>query len=181
MKAHAGKTPPEITLSPFPGVEDSIEVKSQDTETISRSSQPQIRRHCLERDGNKCLATGLYSNSHAHPPNAITTYLSAAHIIPFTLGSFEAVDGNATVWINLKRYFPVLHSMSFTSEHVHSEKKVLVLDNGIGRIFGQFSLIFEATGVAHQYKIKAFPDFPTSPLRDLPKNRLVKFRVHKGS
>ncbi|KAJ5121468.1 uncharacterized protein N7515_009429 [Penicillium bovifimosum] len=135
-----GKTPIEITPSPRSGVEDSIEnLKSQNIEPISGSCQSRLRHRCLERDGNKCLATGHYSHNHAHPQNAMTTHLEAAHIIPFALGSFQANDGEA------------------------------------------FRLIFEATGVAHQYRIKTFPDTATAPIRDLPRNRLVKFKVHKGS
>jgi hypothetical protein len=187
MKAQGGKTPTEITPSPRSGVEDSIEnLKSLNIEPISGSSQSQLRHRCLERDGNKCLATGYYSHSHTHPRNALTTHLEAAHIIPFALGSFqanngEAVDRHAKIWVNLRHYFPVLRNMSFTSEQINSEKNVLMLDSQLRTEFGQFRLIFEATGVAHQYRIKTFPDTATAPIRNLPKNRLVKFRVHKGS
>jgi hypothetical protein len=187
MKAQVGKTPAEITQSPLSGVEDSIEnLKSLNIEPISRSSQSQLRHHCLERDGNKCLASGMYSYSRNHPRNAITTFLEAAHIIPFALGSFqanddEAVDRHATIWVNLRRYFPVLRSMSFTSEQINSEKNILMLDSQLRREFGQFRLIFEATGLAHRYRIKTFPDTATGPIQSLPRNRYVKFRVHRGS
>ncbi|KAJ5945234.1 hypothetical protein N7516_005402, partial [Penicillium verrucosum] len=114
MKAQGGKTPTEITPSPRSGVEDSIEnLKSLNIESISRSSQSQLRHHCLQRDGYKCVATGRYSGNHAHPQNAPTTYLEAAHIVPFALGSFQASDGevHAKVWVNLRRYFPVLRNI----------------------------------------------------------------------
>ncbi|KAJ5819879.1 hypothetical protein N7474_005470 [Penicillium riverlandense] len=168
MKAQGGKTLIEITPSPHSGVEDSLQ------------------HRCLERDGNQCLATGHYSHSHAHPRNALTTHLEAAHIIPFALGSFqadvgEAVDRYGAIWANLRRYFPVLDSMPFTSEQINSEKNVLMLDSQLHKEFGQFRLIFETTGVPHQYRIKTFPDTATGPIRDLPRNRHVKFRVHKGS
>jgi hypothetical protein len=187
MKAHGGKTPIEITPSPRSSVEDSIEnLKSLNIEPISRSSQSQLRHRCLERDGNKCLATGQYSHSHAYPRHTITTHLEAAHIIPFALGSFqandgEAVDRHAKIWVNLRCYFPALRSMSFTSEQINSEKNVLMLDSQLRKEFDQFRLIFEATGVAHQYRIKTFPSTATGPMRNLPRNRLVKFRIHKGS
>jgi hypothetical protein len=187
MEAKGGKTPTEITPSPRSSVEDLIEdPKSQNIEPISRSYQSQLWHRCLERDGNKCLATGTYSHNHAHPQNAMTTHLEPAHIIPFALGSFqtndgEAVDRNATIWVNLRRYFPVLRNMSFTSERINSEENVLTLDSQIHTEFGQFRLIFEATGVTHQYRIKTFPDTATGPIRNLPRNRHVKFRVHKGS
>lgn len=186
MKAQGGKTPTEITPSPRPGVEDSIEVlKSQDIDSTSRSVQSQLRSHCLERDGNKCLASGYYSYLHPYPQNAKTARLEAAHIILFALGSFdaksgEAVDRHAKIWVNLRRYFPALRRMSFTSEQINSEKNVMMLDALIHAEFGQFKLIFEATGIAHQYRIKTFPGIPTRSIEGLPRNRLVKFRVHKG-
>ncbi|KAJ5585284.1 uncharacterized protein N7459_005084 [Penicillium hispanicum] len=186
MKAQGGKTPTEITPSPRSGLEDSIEnLKKLQIEPISRSPQSQLRKHCLERDGNKCLATGQYSHRHAHPKNALTTHLEAAHIIPFALGSFQAdysqaVDRHTKIWVNLRRYFPVLRNISFTAEQINSEKNIMMLDSQLHTEFGQFRLIFEATGVPHQYRIKTFPDTATGPIRSLPRSRLVKFRVHKG-
>jgi hypothetical protein len=56
-----------------------------------------------------------------------------------------------------------------------------MLDSQLHREFGQFRLIFEATGTSHQYRIKTFPDTATGPIRYLPRNRLVKFRVCKGN
>ncbi|KAJ5583306.1 hypothetical protein N7535_001926 [Penicillium sp. DV-2018c] len=156
MRAHGGKTPTEVTPSPRPGVEDSIE-------PITRwNPQLQLRRHCLERDGNKCLATGYYSFDHDYPPNAPTAILEAAHIIPFALGSSRASDGeavnrHASIWVNLRRYFPVLREMSFTSEQVNSEKNMMMLEQLVHKQFGQFNIVFEAAGVPHQYRIKAFP------------------------
>lgn len=187
LKAQGGKTPTEITPSPRPGVEDSIEdLKSQDIDSVSRRVQSQLRSYCLERDGNKCLASGYYSYLHPHPQNAKTARLEAAHIIPFALGSFdtksgEAVDRHAKIWVNLRRYFPALRRMSFTSEQINSEKNIMMLDALIHAEFGQFKLIFEAAGNAHQYRIKTFPGIPTRSIEGLPRNRLVKFRVHKGS
>ena len=59
MKVQGGKTPTEITPSPSSGVEDPIEdLKNLNIEPISRSSQSQLRHRCLQRDNNKCLATG---------------------------------------------------------------------------------------------------------------------------
>lgn len=161
MKAQGGKTPSEITPYPRSSLEDPVEnLKSQNIEPITRSSQSQLQRHCLERDGNRCLATGLCSHSHAHPPNALTTHLEAAHIIPFALGSFQAQDGSDmdrnTIWVNLKQYFPVLHNMSFTSAQINSEKNILMLDMQLRREYGQFRLVFEETGLVHQYRIKTF-------------------------
>lgn len=169
LKAQGGKTP---------DVEDSIEnLKSQDNGPITRGRHLQLRDHCLERDGYKCVATGRYSGNHAHPQNAPTTYLEAAYIIPFALtNDGEAVDKHATIWANLRRYFPALRQ--FDSEQINSEKNILMLSMIVHKEFRQFRIIFEATGVAHQYRIKTFPDAVTDAIENLPRTRRVRFRVH---
>lgn len=57
----------------------------------------------------------------------------------------------------------------------------MMLEAGIHVEFGQFNLVFEATGTPHQYRIKTFPGIPSSATMLLPRSRLVKFRVHKGN
>ena len=71
--------------------------------------------------------------------------------------------------------------MSFTSEQINSEKNVLMLNSVVHRDFGQFRLVFEATTIAHQYRIKTFSDCTSIGQQFLPRNRLVRFKVHKGS
>lgn len=187
LKSQGGKTPTEVTPSPRPDLEESIEnLKSLDIEPINGNSQSQLRRHCLERDGYKCFASSKYSQAYPHPQDALTTYLEAAHIIPFSLGSFQAngrsiVHRNAVIWVNLRRYFPVLRNMSFAPEQINSDNNVMMLDSQIHREFGQFRLIFEATEIPHQYHIKTFPDTLTGPIFFLPKDRIVNFKVHNGS
>ncbi|KAJ5085653.1 hypothetical protein N7532_010424 [Penicillium argentinense] len=140
MKAYNGKAPTKITPSPRSGIEDSIEnLKSLNIEPIRRSPQS---------DSNKCLATGQYTHSHAHPRNAITTHLKAAHIIPFTLRSFqannsEAVNRHTIIWTNLRRYFLVLLK------------------------FGQFRLNFEAIGSACQVQSSQSWELPDPPLLEI--------------
>jgi hypothetical protein len=85
LKAQGGKIPTEFTPE-----EPSGYLKCLDTEPVSRSSQSQLPHNFLERDGNKCVATGHYSHQHTHPPNAMTNYIEAAHIIP---GSLQANHG----------------------------------------------------------------------------------------
>ena len=67
LKAQGGKTPTEIKLSPRDGLDGSIEnLKSLNIVPIDRSPQSQLRRYCLERDGNRCVATGWYDDGHDH-------------------------------------------------------------------------------------------------------------------
>ena len=97
------------------------------------------------------LAPDQHRHSHAdpdQPPNAVTGELEAAHILPFALGSFDtrsgpSVNRNATIWVNLRHYFPVLRQMDFTSEHINEEKNVIMLDHNVRVAFGKFNLIFE--------------------------------------
>lgn len=186
MKTQGGRTPTEITPSPREDIEDSIEnLKILNIEPITRVPQTLLRRHCLERDGNKCVLSGHYSLNDPHPNNVSTSHLEAAHIIPFALGLFQAndnavVDRHAIIWVNLRRYFPALCDMSFTSEQINLEKNILMLDSMLHKEFGGFRLAFKATSTPHRYKIKTFKDTATVPKRFLPKNRTVNLRVHKG-
>lgn len=176
LKAQGGQTPATITQSPREGVE-----------SISRSPQQQLRRNCMERDGNMCVATHIWSRSHQYPKGAprgaIALRLEAAHIIPYTLGAFwptdrTAVDKHAKIWVQLGRYFPKLHRL--TSEQLNSETNVMMLTADAHYEFGQFNITFEETRVRNQYHIKTFPKTPTWVTRDLPPNRMRTFRVHKG-
>ncbi|KAJ5692831.1 hypothetical protein N7462_002254 [Penicillium macrosclerotiorum] len=186
LRALGGKTPSEITPAPRAGVEDSIEeLRSLNVRPITRGPQAQLRDHCLERDGYRCVVTGQYSSKHRHPPNSITTILQAAHIIPFALGSFnvdnsEPINRNAIIWVNLRRYFPVLRAMAADQQIINHESNVLMLDPVTHLEFGQFHIILEATSVTHQYHVKAFPNAATNPLTYLSNDRLIKFKNHAG-
>ena len=92
------------------------------------------------------------------------------------------MNRNATIRVNLRRYFPVLREMEFTSEHINEEKNVIMLDHNVHVEFGKFNLIFESTGMPHQYRVKTFPGIMGSTLKLLPRNpQYVRLRVHKGN
>jgi len=92
------------------------------------------------------------------------------------------MNRNATIRVNLRRYFPVLREMEFTSEHINEEKNVIMLDHNVHVEFGKFNLIFESTGMPHQYRVKTFPGIMGSTLKLLPRNpQYVRFRVRKGN
>lgn len=155
-----GKTPSEFTPGPGGGIEDSI--------PITRDPQAQLREHCLERDGYRCVVTGQYSSDHRHPPKSITTPLNAAHIIPFALGSFNTEDSlevhrHAAIWVSLRRYFPVRRAMAEDQQMIN-ESNILMLDPITHVGFGRFHIILGATSVAHRYHVKAFDNAATSPL-----------------
>ncbi|KAJ5145438.1 uncharacterized protein N7515_000002 [Penicillium bovifimosum] len=94
----AAKTPTEATPSPRSGVEDSTEtLKGLNIEPITRNP-PVATPAPLPRDrpGINALQRGITVFDHDHPPNALTTRLEAAHIIPFALGSIRASDSETS-------------------------------------------------------------------------------------
>ncbi|KAJ5096705.1 hypothetical protein N7456_007426 [Penicillium angulare] len=182
LRAAGGKTPTEITLSPRYG-ED---LKSLDIDPISRNSQSQLRAHCLERDGGKCLATGVYEPKFTPlPPNAIAVPTNASHIIPFAMGIFNRqntpeVHRHSEIWTTIGRYFPKLHRTMFTSEQINTEQNIMTLDSQIHGAFGAFQFAFMATRVRHEYRLELFDDMPSGLAVRLPESRMVRFEVHKG-
>jgi hypothetical protein len=94
VKAH-GRTP---AVSPTPrfGGEDSIEeIASELTESSSRNDQKWLKAACLRRDNNRCVISGYYDMNQAiesmtvsELDNIVTADTDAAHIIPFSLGTF---------------------------------------------------------------------------------------------
>ncbi|KAJ5698004.1 hypothetical protein N7462_000009 [Penicillium macrosclerotiorum] len=186
LRAAGGKTPGEVTPSPREGVEDSIEdLRSLIVLPITRGVQSRLRDHCLERDGNRCTITRVYSFTHDPPSDVMSGTLQAAHIIPFTLGSYDqgnrdAEYRNSAIWINLRRYFPVLHAMSQDRQLINHESNMLMLTLEAHAQFGAFRIVLEATSVIHQYHVHAFPNAARTPMRDVPADGLIRLRNHTG-
>ncbi|OQE20482.1 hypothetical protein PENSTE_c013G04765 [Penicillium steckii] len=177
MKTQGGLTP---TVSPRFELEDPIaNLMSEDNDPISRNLQ-QIRENCLQRDGFKCVVTGYYSRTHPRPPSALTGNLETAHIIPFTLGTFDAVDRNVKVWANIRRYFPLVRTMKFGSDQINKERNILTLWSPLHKEFGEFRLCFEETGERHRYRLKTFYDTEDACQHFFPKDGVVKFTSYQG-
>jgi len=93
-----GKTP-AISPSPRFGADDSIEEIVSELQSSSRNDQGWVKEACLRRDNNRCVLTGLYDLKKAvknlskddRKRNA-TTKTEAAHIIPFSIGSFTDTE-----------------------------------------------------------------------------------------
>lgn len=70
---------------------------STEIESSSRD-QSRLKRKCLERDGNRCQISGYYDADAAKqlPPAELAGLLKArtqaAHIVPFSCGSFTELD-----------------------------------------------------------------------------------------
>ncbi|KAJ5226702.1 uncharacterized protein N7469_006708 [Penicillium citrinum] len=186
MKAQGGRTPTVLISSPRHGLEDSIQdIMSQNISPITRNLQYRLREHCLERDGFKCVVTGLWSRVHSHPAGAPTGNLETAHIIPFPLGAFEssnrpAVARHSEIWTNIRHYFPIIHTMPFSSNQINEERNVLMLHSSLHTEFRGFRICFEATTVTNQYRFRTFSDTETALANLYPANRLVQFRSHGG-
>jgi hypothetical protein len=92
-------------VSPTPrfGAEDSIEeIASELTEPSSRKEQKWLKAGCLRRDNNRCVISGYYDVNKAMESmtasefNSTATFeTEAAHIIPFSLGTFAESE----VWL----------------------------------------------------------------------------------
>jgi hypothetical protein len=173
-------------MSPRKGIEESIEnLPTQGIDPISRN-QKALRDHCLKRDGYRCVAYRLWSGYHKYPDGARTTSLQAAHIIPFSLGSFNHKDKNDVkrhhnTWVSINRYFPSLVKMGNDSESLIDERNLMMLDKLIHDELGAFRFAFIATGIANQYEIKTYKDTFSAQFHHLPADRIVMFCLHEGN
>ncbi|KAJ5263782.1 hypothetical protein N7478_011387 [Penicillium angulare] len=185
LKAKGGKTP-AITPSPRQGVEDSIEdLRGLDISPITRSLQRVLGKHCLERDGNRCVITGFHLNHEGAPRNARIAPLEAAHIIPVALGSFdkydpESVTRHRTLWNTFARYFPAVERYCQDSTLINEERNILTLTSTQHREFGEFRLVLEETRVVNQYKVKTFRDTYYEAKQNIPISKTIKFKKHAG-
>ena len=162
-----------------------------DIQLITRGGQSQLRKHRLQRDGNRCLFTGDYGMDNKQAlRNAIHGYLESAHIIPFALGVFDQTDAESyshhlSTWESIYRYFPHMESERFRErlDRLNDEANILTLAAIPHREFSQFRMVLESTGTPNQYRIKTFPNiiYAHDAKSRLPGNRLVTFRSHGGS
>lgn len=87
---------PSVEPSPCPGWVESVESVATEI-TSSQRQQMLLRKLCLERDGKRCVLSGIYDHSQWRElpvgdqirasERAIRT--QAAHIVPFCCGSFD--------------------------------------------------------------------------------------------
>ena len=173
------RTPAVITPSPRLGAEDSIEnIASPITKSAIRA-QPELRRQCLKRDGNRCCITKIYSVGLGHKDDA---RLEAAHIIPFALARFSSKPERhrlLTIWANIYRCFPDVHSrLNFRVENINDTQNVMMLIAPLHADFSSFNLALEPMEAPDTYKIKLFPNFSRAYRTFLPADGIVKFTNH---
>lgn len=184
MMAKGAQTP--VIPSPRFGVEDSIDnLLAMGHDPVFRNDQAKLRTDCLRRDGNMCVVSKAYNVGAAtKPPGVKTSRLTAAHIVPFSLGTFkdDTEERRPTeIWVNIFRYFPSVRSrINFSSEQVNSVKNVMMLANPLHDEFGDFRLAFESTDVPNRYRVETFASFSTGFDYLLPPDRIVTFGIHDG-
>ena len=91
-----GNTPFAV-ISPRFGAEDGVnEIASELSTPSSRSGQAELKAACLQRDNNRCVLSGIYdiiqaeeNLSDAELSVTATGMTELAHILPFSLGSFQ--------------------------------------------------------------------------------------------
>lgn len=94
---------PSVEPSPRPGWAESVESVASEI-TSSERQQRWLRKACLERDGNRCMISGVYDFSEStklpvgdpilnEPQEPFST--QAAHIVPFCCGSFNTAGVSA--------------------------------------------------------------------------------------
>lgn len=74
-----------------------VEMLSTEIES-SNSDQRRLKKKCLDRDGNKCQITGYYDRDalkklpSSESAGLLKASTQAAHIVPFSCGSFTEFD-----------------------------------------------------------------------------------------
>ncbi|KAI9927220.1 hypothetical protein MW887_003605 [Aspergillus wentii] len=128
---------PRLTSSPH-SRSDNVETGAIDDEY--RAQEKDFRAACL----------------HAVMP----ADLEAAHIIPFSYGSWK--DSQREMFEILYRFFPGVRKGGMRITHINDLSNGITLQDSIHTQFRRFQLAFVATGVANEYKIKVYDDFPTA-------------------
>ncbi|OAT00862.1 uncharacterized protein BDCG_03761 [Blastomyces dermatitidis ER-3] len=148
-----GATPP-ITPTPFKMEEGVEEVAATMNEPGSRKDQRHLKKLCLERDGHRCMATGII-DIDAKISEADTEYGSPTdlcYVVPFSLGRWEKSKDHkiAQIWATLKKLFP---QIQLAPEDINDPRNLMTLWSPVHAAFGSFTLSFEPTGEPNQYQI----------------------------
>ena len=125
-------------------------------EPSSRNEQSWLKGKCLERDGYRCVVAEsvdyAWARAHrqAYPSGTdIEVITDCAHILPFSLGSFEdasslEVENVGIIWAALFRYFPAIEGQ-INAGMINCLENALTLSSNLHLYFGMFTLAFEQT------------------------------------
>jgi len=170
LRAPGGRTPATITLSARPAAE--------------AAGQAGLKERCQERDGHRCVISGIWDPAHRPEDDIMFGSLNAAHIIPFALGSFsnevERQQINA-IWGAIYRYFPSIRSrLQLEIADVNREENILTLYRPLHELFGAFHIVLEKTETRDRYHLKTFGTISGVLAPHLPRDGIVTLRSHDG-
>ncbi|EZG04228.1 hypothetical protein H106_05896 [Trichophyton rubrum CBS 735.88] len=191
MQAPGGKTP---APTPSPCGDTQVQIESLVVTSMnpsSRSEQSKLKKDCLKRDGYRCQATDLWDCKSVLDgliiPNdhKASTTTETAHILPFSLGKFDAdkaieTENKARIWQCLYRYFPGLHRV-LSPETINTPANAITLDGYIHQQFGSLNVTFKETDDAHVYKIIKYDQTNHIAFSFLPSNGLMALRCEDSS
>ncbi|BCS24467.1 HNH endonuclease signature motif containing protein [Aspergillus puulaauensis] len=172
MKASRGLS---VAVSPHPKRRANAELVSPQSRTDA------FRNNCLQRDNHHCVVSNaLDITSHIdNNQHEDTARLEAAHIIPFSYGSWNSrVESDNTVadtWEMLYRCFPSLRRVGFSVDSMNDISNGITLDRSIHYEFGSFNVAFIQTDSPNQYTVKSYPGCPSNVSKLVPKHP-IQFR-----
>lgn len=148
----------------------------------------ELKEKCMERDGNRCVITGLYDGrSDDVPPGGKKARIDLAHILPYSLGQgrFSGDEerlGISTIWKALYRYFPKLRfTLGFGVNDVNSSKNAMILMKELHEEFGMFRISLRATGTPNEYRLKMSHEFQDYLELLFPQDGIVTFTAHNDA
>lgn len=150
------------------------------------SREVRLKKDCLDRDSQRCVATGFYDEDSRRDKNIpdtgiLTTYTKCTPILPFALTTWKDEHEKCAkdiVWSNLTRYFlSTENQLHFARESINDTCNAMTLSLHLHSCFGGFDFALEATPRSHTYTPKIHRQFILG-LSDLPKE--VTFTSHNS-
>ncbi|KAI9042192.1 HNH endonuclease signature motif containing protein [Aspergillus affinis] len=188
----SGKTPQPTAESLAASIEPS---SSPDTpQSISI-----LRQQCFERDRCRCVVSRKFDKKEAerrfdqqgeeckdndgellkNESHIRFAYLKISHILPYRItkvapGDFDISESKKNVLRMLDWFEPGVSDL-IDGAKIHSPSNALTLAHKYHRLFGDFQICFEPTGIPNQYTIESIQQFAC--LRDslFPVTRTLTF------
>ncbi|PGH14871.1 hypothetical protein AJ79_02733 [Helicocarpus griseus UAMH5409] len=131
--------------------------------------QQRFRTDCLERDDQRCVATGVVDSSYLDEHLELLDHEPEGSSVPKEI---------AESWAVLYKCFPSLQEVVDISK-INETTNGLSLHTLIHRAFGLFKLAFEATDEPNTYKMKTYQRIDSFVPRMIHQDRIVRFNDSK--
>jgi hypothetical protein len=195
LRASSVKTP-----QPTP---TSLSSLQSSTPTGTRQRISVLRQSCLVRDRHRCVISSKFDRASARKrfaengescedddgkllkdqPSDQFQYLEVAHILPHCLttvasGDTDLSDSKKNVLRILDMFDPGIGHL-IDGPKIDSPSNALTLTLDYHRLFGEFQIYFQRTGIPHQYRIDSTEQSPF--LRDplFPVTRSLTLSPHR--